>query len=144
MAARPTAVRSRGFTALETIILLIAVGMIASFFVPQLLSAWRKPDTKVARAQLETLEKALDQYRLDMGGYPTTELGLEALLKRPEGDARWRGPYLKTEKAIPKDPWGRPFVYRSPGDHGEFDLLSLGRDGQPGGLDEDADISIER
>jgi len=134
----------RGFTALEILIILTVLAVIGSFFVPQIVASWRKPDTKVARATLETIEKALDQYRLDMGSYPTTEQGLDALLKRPEGDARWRGPYLKKEKTVPLDPWGHPFIYRAPGEHAEFDLLSLGRDGKPGGFDDDADIVIER
>ena len=92
------------------------------------------------RAQIDSLEKALDQYRLDMRRYPSTEEGLQALIAKP-GDAQaWSGPYLK--KAVPLDPWGRPYVYRTPGQKGEFELISYGRDGRPGGTGEDADIGV--
>jgi general secretion pathway protein G len=85
------------------------------------------------------LEKALDQYRLDTRRYPTTEQGLQALVAKPSNEASWNGPYLK--KAVPNDPWGRPYVYRNPGQKGDFDLVSYGRDGRPGGNGEDADIT---
>ena len=95
---------------------------------------------QVARAQIDSIEKALDQYRLDMRRYPSAEEGLNALLVKPGEAAAWNGPYLK--KAVPADPWGRPYVYRTPGEKSEFQLLSYGRDGKPGGNGEDADIGI--
>jgi general secretion pathway protein G len=94
---------------------------------------------KVAKAQIRSLEDALDQYRLDVGRYPATEQGLAALNTQPAGEARWQGPYLK--KAVPNDPWGNPYQYRSPGEHGELDISSLGKDGQPGGAGEAADLA---
>lgn len=98
-----------------------------------------KSEAKAAKAQIDALEKALDQYRLDIGRYPSTEAGLAALMNRPASDAKWSGPYLK--KAVPLDPWGRAYIYKSPGEHGEYDLLSLGKDGRPGGTGDDADIT---
>jgi general secretion pathway protein G len=93
---------------------------------------------QVARAQLDAIEKALDQYRLDTRRYPSAEQGLAALVTRPGNEPNWSGPYLK--RAVPNDPWGRPYVYRTPGQKGEFDLVSYGRDGKAGGTGEDADI----
>jgi general secretion pathway protein G len=84
------------------------------------------------------LEKALDQYRLDVGHYPTSEEGLQALVAAPSGETNWAGPYLR--KGIPADPWGRPYVYAQPGTHGDYDLLSYGKDGREGGTGEDSDI----
>jgi general secretion pathway protein G len=93
----------------------------------------------VARAQIESFGQALDQFRLDVGRYPTTEQGLAALNTAPANLTQWRGPYLKRE--APVDPWGTPYQYRSPGQHGEYDLLSLGADAQPGGDGEAADVT---
>jgi general secretion pathway protein G len=129
----------RGFTLLELLVVMVIIGMLAGFVAPRFFAQIGKSETKVARAQLDALEKALDQYRLDVGGYPSSEQGLVALMERPAGLARWSGPYLK--KTVPQDPWGRPYVYKSPGEHGEFDLLSYGKDGQPGGSGEAEDIT---
>jgi general secretion pathway protein G len=93
---------------------------------------------QVAKAQIDAIEKALEQYRLDTRRFPTTEQGLTVLVSRPANEPNWNGPYLK--KTPPSDPWGRPFVYRAPGQKGEFELFSYGRDGKPGGNGEDADI----
>ena len=128
-----------GFTLLELLVVMVIIGMLAGFVAPRFFAQIGKSETKVARAQLDALEKALDQYRLDVGRYPGTEQGLAALVERPSGLARWSGPYLK--KAVPADPWGRPYIYTSPGDHGEFDLLSYGKDGQPGGTGEAEDVT---
>jgi general secretion pathway protein G len=98
-----------------------------------------KSNTKIAKAQIDALEKALDQYRLDLGRYPTTEEGLAALNTKPQNATRWDGPYLK--KQVPPDPWGNAYQYKSPGDHGDYDLFSLGSDGQPGGTGEAQDVS---
>ena len=97
-----------------------------------------KSQAKVARAQIVSLEQALDQFRLDVGRYPSTEEGLAALNEAPASLEGWAGPYLR--KAVPMDPWGRPYVYEQPGQNTEIDLASLGRDGRPGGSGEDADI----
>jgi general secretion pathway protein G len=129
----------RGFTLLELLVVMVIIGLLASYVGPKFFSQIGKSEVKAARAQIDALEKALDQFRLDLGRYPTTEQGLAALMERPAGEQKWGGPYLK--KAVPNDPWGRPYVYRQPGEHGEYDLLSLGKDGQPGGTGEAEDIT---
>lgn len=130
--------RSRGFTLLELLVVMVIIGLLAGYVGPRLFAQIGKSEVKVARAQIDGLQKALDQYRIDTGRYPSTEQGLAALRSRPGDEAKWAGPYLA--KAVPKDPWGHDYVYRAPGEHGEFDLSSLGRDGRPGGEGEDADI----
>ena len=130
---------SRGFTLLELLVVMVIIGLLAGFVAPRFFAQIGKSETKAARAQLDALEKALDQYRLDVGRYPSSEQGLAVLVERPAGLARWSGPYLK--KTVPQDPWGNPYLYKSPGEHGEFDLLSHGKDGQPGGEGEAADIT---
>jgi general secretion pathway protein G len=131
--------RLQGFTLLELLVVMVIIGLLAGFVAPRFFAQIGKSETKAARAQLDALEKALDQYRLDVGRYPGNEQGLAALVERPAGLTRWSGPYLK--KSVPQDPWGQPYIYKSPGDHGEFDLLSLGKDGQPGGAGEAEDIT---
>jgi general secretion pathway protein G len=128
-----------GFTLLELLVVMVIIGLLASYVAPRYFSQIGKSEAGVAKAQLDAFDKALSQYRLDMGRYPTTEQGLVALVKRPSEESRWNGPYLS--KNIPPDPWGRPYIYRSPGEHGEYDLFSLGRDGQPGGTADSADIT---
>lgn len=129
----------RGFTLLELLVVMVIIGLLAGFVAPRYFGQIGKSEVKAARAQLDALGKALDQYRLDVGRYPSTEQGLTALMVKPADEPKWTGPYLR--KAVPGDPWGRPYVYRAPGEHGDFDLLSYGRDGQPGGSGEDADIT---
>lgn len=128
-----------GFTLLELLVVMVIIGLLAGYVGPRLFAQIGKSEVKVARAQIDGLHKALDQYRLDTGRYPNTEQGLAALRARPGDEQKWAGPYLT--KAVPKDPWGNDYVYRQPGEHGEFDLSSLGRDGRPGGDGEDADLS---
>lgn len=130
--------RRRGFTLLEVLVVLVILGLLTAYVGPRYFSNIGKSEVKVARAQIDALEKALDQYRLDTGRYPTTEQGLQALMTKPGDEARWDGPYLA--KALPADPWRKPYQYRSPGEKGEVDIFSLGRDSQPGGADLDADI----
>lgn len=130
--------RAAGFTLLELLVVMVIIGMLVSFVGPKFFSQIGKSQVKTARAQIDALEKSLDQYRLDVGHYPSTEQGLAALNERPGGEAQWAGPYLK--KGVPPDPWSHPYIYKSPGDHGEYDLLSYGKDGQPGGEGEAADI----
>jgi general secretion pathway protein G len=129
---------ARGFTLLELLVVMVIIGLLAGYVGPRYFSQVGKSQVKTARAQIDALEKSLDQYRLDTGHYPTMEQGLAALVTRPVNQPKWDGPYLK--KSVPVDPWGTPYVYKIPGDHGEFDLLSLGKDGQPGGSGEAADI----
>src|SRR5919197_5647592 len=132
--------RTRGFTLLELLVVIVIIGLLAGYVAPRYFSQVGRSEIQVARAQIESLEKALDQYRLDTRHYPSAEQGLDALVSRPANEPNWNGPYLK--KGVPSDPWGRPYVYRVPGQKGEFDLFSLGRDGRPGGSGEDADIGI--
>ena len=136
--ARPRA-RSAGFTLLELLVVIVIIGLLAAYVGPKYFSQLGKSEVTIAKAQIAAFEKSLDTYRLDVGRYPNTEEGLAALLVAPAaGAARWNGPYLK--KALPQDPWGHPYQYRAPGVKSEFDIVSLGRDGQPGGAGEDADI----
>jgi general secretion pathway protein G len=130
---------NRGFTLLELLVVIVIIGLLAGFVAPRYFSQVGKSEIQVARAQIDAFEKALDQYRLDVRRYPNGDQGLEALLERPSNEPHWNGPYLK--KAAPLDPWGRPYLYRAPGTRGEFDLVSYGRDGRPGGSGEDADIT---
>lgn len=130
--------RSAGFTLLELLVVMVIIGMLAAYVGPRFFSQIGKSEIKAARAQIDALEKALDQYRLDVGRYPSTEQGLAALQTQPAGLNKWGGPYLK--KAVPADPWGNAYMYTQPGEHGEFDLFSYGKDGQPGGSGEAEDI----
>ena len=120
---------SPGFTLLELLVVIVIIGLLAGYVAPRYFSQVGKSEVQVAKAQIESFEKALDQFRLDNRRYPTSQEGLDAIR-----------PYLK--KAVPNDPWGRPYVYRSPGDRGEFELLSFGRDGKAGGSGDDADILV--
>ncbi|MDC7691437.1 MULTISPECIES: type II secretion system major pseudopilin GspG [Vogesella] len=129
---------SAGFTLLELLVVLVIIGLLAGYVAPRYFAQVGKAEVKTAQAQVDALEKSLDQYRLDTGRYPTTEQGLAALYTRPADEPKWQGPYLK--KAPPPDPWGRPYQYRQPGERGEYDLYSYGKDGQSGGSGEDADI----
>ncbi|GAA5163615.1 type II secretion system major pseudopilin GspG [Viridibacterium curvum] len=119
---------------------MVIIGLLAGYVAPKFFAHIGKSEVKAARAQLDSLEKALDAYRLDVGSYPTTEQGLGALIALPPGVARWQGPYLK--KGLPADPWGRAYQYANPGEHGgDFDLYSFGKDGQTGGAGEAEDIT---
>ena len=136
---RPRSARPRGFTLLELLVVMVIIGLLAGYVGPKFFGQIGKSEVKAARAQIDALTKALDQYRLDVGRYPGTEQGLTVLNARPADEPKWAGPYLA--KAVPKDPWGNDYQYRSPGEHGEYDLLSLGKDGRPGGEGEDADLT---
>ena len=131
--------RSTGFTLLELLVVIVIIGLLAGYVGPKYFSQIGKSEVKVARAQIDAFDKALDQYRLDTGHYPNSSQGLAALMSKPANESKWDGPYLK--KDVPPDPWGNAYQYRQPGQHGEYDLYSYGRDGQQGGTGEDADIT---
>jgi len=131
-----------GFTLLELLVVIVIIGLLAAYVGPKYFSQLGKSEVTIAKAQIEAFEKSLDTFRLDVGRYPTTEEGLGALLVAPAtATAKWNGPYLK--KGVPPDPWGHPYQYKAPGSKSEFDIISLGRDGQPGGSGEDADITSQ-
>lgn len=129
----------RGFTLLEILVVLVILGLLASLVGPQVFKQLSSSKTKTASLQIEELSSALDLYRLEVGNYPTTEQGLDALINNPSGVNTWNGPYLK-KNIIRSDPWGNAYEYMFPGKHGEFDLYSLGADNQEGGDNENRDI----
>jgi len=131
--------RVAGFTLLELLVVMVIIGLLAGYVGPRFFAQIGKSEVKTARAQIDALEKGLDQYRLDVRRFPTTEQGLQALMEAPPETANWQGPYLR--KAVPPDPWGKPYQYAYPGKHAEFDLYSFGSDGQPGGEGEAADVT---
>lgn len=132
--------RQAGFTLLELLVVLLIIGLLAGFVGPRYFAQIGKSESKIAKAQIDALDKALDQYRLDTGHYPTTQQGLVALFTKPANEPRWQGPYLK--KAVPLDPWGRAYLYAQPGTDGrDFDLQSYGKDGQAGGEGDAADVT---
>lgn len=130
--------RQCGFTLLELLVVMVIIGLLAGYVAPRYFAQVGKSEVKATRAQIDAFEKSLEAYRLDVGKYPTTEQGLAALMTPPTGASNWQGPYLK--KSIPLDPWKNAYQYRLPGEHGDFDIYSFGRDGKPGGQKEDADI----
>jgi general secretion pathway protein G len=115
---------------LELLVVMVIIGLLTGYVAPRYFSQVGKSEIKAARAQIDAFDKALEAYRLDVGHYPTTEQGLDSLFKAPPGEAKWQGPYLK--KAVPLDPWGKPYLYRQPGEHGDFDISSLGPEGGKG------------
>jgi general secretion pathway protein G len=131
--------RLKGFTLLELLVVMVIIGLLAGYVGPKYFAQIGKSEVKAAKAQIDALGKSLDQYRLDVGRYPNSEQGLAALFVKPTNEAKWDGPYL--QKNLPNDPWGNPYVYKQPGEHGEYDLLSYGKDGQVGGSGEAADIA---
>ncbi len=128
-----------GFTLLELLVVMVIIGLLASYVGPKYFMQIGKSEIKATRAQIDGLEKALEQYRIDTGHFPSTEQGLGALFAKPNNEAKWSGPYLK--KAPPADAWGQAYQYKSPGEHGDFDLYSFGKDGRSGGSAENADIT---
>jgi general secretion pathway protein G len=130
--------KDRGFTLIEILIVVIIIGLLASLVGPKLFSKLSGAKQKSAKAQIELFGTALDALRLDVGRYPTTEEGLKSLREKPSGMEGWQGPYLPKE--IPSDSWGKPYVYKCPGEHGEYDLVSFGLDGVEGGEGENQDI----
>lgn len=133
---------SAGFTLIELLVVMIILAILAAVVIPRVIGRTEDARRAKATSDIAALETALDAYKLDNGSYPTTEQGLQALVEPPNTDPvpkNWSGPYLK--KGIPKDPWGNEYVYTSPGEHNpDFDIVSYGKDGQPGGEGEDADV----
>lgn len=131
--------RRKGFTLIELLLVMVILGLLAALVGPRFFGQEKKAKQRAAKGQIALLEAALDNYRLDVGRYPTTDHGLQALREKPEGVTKWDGPYLK--KAVPADPWGNPYVYESPSEHGDYAIVSYGADGDPGGEDVNADIT---
>jgi general secretion pathway protein G len=130
----------RGFTLVEILVVITIIGLIMGLVGPRVLNYLTESKAKAAKIQIESLSSALDLYFLDTGRYPSSSEGLGALVQRPGSISAWNGPYLKGG-VVPADPWGKPYVYRSPGQHGTFDILSYGADGQEGGTGTGADIT---
>jgi len=132
--------RQAGFTLIEIMVVMVIIGLLMALVGPNLIGRSEKAKVQAAAMQIERLGTVLDTFRLDVGRYPTTQEGLQVLVQRPMGVDRWDGPYLN--KGVPKDPWDRPYIYRSPGEAGRpYDLYSLGADGAPGGTDNNRDIT---
>lgn len=130
--------KEKGFTLIEMLIVMVILGLLAALVGPRMFGKVGKSRQNAAKVQISLFETALDTYRLDTSKYPTTDQGLQALRTKPSGVERWDGPYLP--KNIPLDPWGHAYQYRSPGEHGDCDIVSLGADGSPGGEGEDQDV----
>ncbi len=131
--------RLSGFTLIELLVVILIIGLLTGLVAPRFLGQVSKSEVTAAKAQLDALDKALQSYRIDVGRFPSEAQGLRALVSAPQGEPRWRGPYLQGD--LPQDPWGSSYQYRSPGSNGrEYELLSLGRDRSPGGQGDDADI----
>lgn len=128
-----------GFTLIELLVVLVILGLLAALAGPRVLNYLSGAKSDTARLQLENFRTALDLYRLDVGGYPTTQQGLGALIANPDRVAGWRAPYIDA-KQVPVDPWGTPYVYKAPGDRAAYELISLGSDKAPGGQGDAADI----
>ena len=133
--------RSDGFTLLELLVVVAIIGLLAAYVGPKYFGQLGRSEQTLAKAQIESFNRALASYRLDIGSFPSTEEGLNALMINPAASNKWNGPYLS--KALPLDPWGKPYIYRTPGAKGDYDLLSYGKDGQPGGSGDAADVTSD-
>jgi general secretion pathway protein G len=133
--------RTTGFTLLELLVVVAIIGLLAAYVGPKYFGQLGKSEQALAKAQIESFNRALASYRLDVGSFPTTEEGLNALMAKPANAGKWSGPYLT--KAVPMDPWGKPYIYRAPGAKADYDLLSYGKDGQPGGSGDAADLTSD-
>jgi general secretion pathway protein G len=130
----------QGFTLVEILVVITIIGLIMALVGPRVLNYLGEAKVKAAKIQIESFSSTLDLFYLDVGRYPTNSEGLAALLQRPGGVQGWNGPYLKGD-SVPNDPWGRPYVYRLPGEHGAYDIVSYGADGQEGGTGTAADVT---
>jgi general secretion pathway protein G len=138
--ASERAAAQAGFTLIELLVVLVILVLLASLVAPRVIGYLGSSRSKAAKVQIQSLSTALELYKVDTGRYPTTSEGLKALVITPPDATSWNGPYL-TKKDVPSDPWGRPYTYRSPGDHAPFEITSLGADNQPGGTGENEDIT---
>jgi general secretion pathway protein G len=127
----PARLGEAGFTLVEMLVVIAIIGLIMGLVGPRVLNYLSDSKVKTARIQIQEFSAALDLYSLDNGRYPTANEGLTALTQKPEGATTWNGPYLRGN-SVPNDPWGRPYVYKSPGQHGPYDIVSLGSDGREG------------
>jgi general secretion pathway protein G len=132
----------QGFTLVEMLVVITIIGLIMGLIGPRVLNYLNESKVKAAKIQIQSFSSALDLFYLDAGRYPSSAEGLSALVQRTPGVAAWNGPYLKGG-TVPNDPWSHPYVYRSPGERGPYDIVSLGSDGQEGGTGIAADISME-
>jgi general secretion pathway protein G len=131
--------KGNGFTLIELLIVMVIIGLLAAFVVPKFIGRIGESKQITTKAQIELLSTALEMYKLDTGKYPPQGEGLKALINKSGEVNNWKGPYLR-KNIIPKDPWGAEYVYKHPGEHGDYDILSYGADGNEGGTDEDADV----
>jgi general secretion pathway protein G len=132
----------QGFTLVEMLVVIAIIGLIMGLIGPRVLNYLSESKVKAAKIQMQSFSSSLDLFNLDAGRYPSTSEGLAALVRRPPGVAAWNGPYLKGGN-VPNDPWNNAYIYRAPGEHGPFDIVSLGSDGQEGGSGTAADISLD-
>lgn len=130
--------RDAGFTLIELLMVMAIIGLLAAIVAPKLMNKFSGAKQQAAQAQISNFSAALDAFRLDVGRYPTSDQGLQALRVQPDNAPLWDGPYL--QKQLPFDPWKNEYVYKCPGDHAEFDIISYGADGKEGGEGEDADV----
>lgn len=131
-------IKRKSFTLIEIVVVIVILVTLASIATPLYLNYVKRANVSAAKTQIKLFEDALTGYRLDMGGYPDSNAGLQALVSNPDDSEKWKGPYIKK---LPKDPWGNDYVYAAPGEHGDYDLSSYGADGQSGGEGENADIN---
>jgi general secretion pathway protein G len=132
--------KHRGFTLIELLVVLAILAMLAGLVGPRVMNQLGGAKSKTAALQISDFEQGVEMYKLDVGRFPSTEEGLEALVRQPSGASGWNGPYLR-KNVLPQDPWGRDYNYRMPGQHGDFDIFTLGQDNAPGGDGENADIT---
>jgi general secretion pathway protein G len=129
-----------GFTLIELLVVLVIIGLLAALAGPRVIGYLGGAKADTARLQVQNFKSALDLYRLDTGSYPASQQGLGALLRNPGNVPGWKGPYIDSP-TLPNDPWGNPYVFRAPGEHGAYDLYTLGSDNAPGGTGEAADVT---
>ncbi len=140
MDRRNSASDIEGFTLLELLVVLGIIALLATLVAPQVIRYLSDARSKTAETQLQNISSAVELYYLDNGAYPPADVGLSALVTAPQSLTSWKGPYLKKQGGV-VDPWGKPFLYRIPGEHGAYDIWSLGRDGKDGGEGEDRDLA---